>query len=58
MRNFHCCASCKNFVSSKKEGKIEYSCERLGFMTKPTYVFNCWDPKENVKKLMEKERNR
>lgn len=33
-----------------------YTCHRLGFRTKPDYRFDCWDPKEHVKTLMEKER--
>lgn len=33
-----------------------YSCSRLGYETKPTYTFNCWDPKDHVLRLMEKEK--
>lgn len=29
-------------------------CSRLGFATKPGYTFDCWDPKDQVKQLMEK----
>ncbi|KIL48882.1 hypothetical protein KP77_20930 [Jeotgalibacillus alimentarius] len=34
-----------------------YFCKRLGYETKPDYRFNCWEPKEHVKKLMEKRRD-
>jgi len=58
MKNFHCCATCVNFVVKReeKENKIEYYCKRLGFETKSHYVFNCWEPKENVKKLIDKQK--
>ncbi|WP_162927691.1 MULTISPECIES: hypothetical protein [Bacillaceae] len=55
MKNFHCCASCVNYEVKKENGKMIYRCSRLGFDTKPTYQFNCWDPKEAVKKLMGKD---
>lgn len=54
-KRFHCCATCKHFLAKKKEERgMAYICVRLGYETKPTYVFSCWDPKENVKRLMEK----
>ncbi|WP_028400519.1 hypothetical protein [Ectobacillus panaciterrae] len=51
---FHCCATCKHFRAVKEDSKISYFCSRLGYETKPDYVFNCWDPKERVKSLMKK----
>lgn len=57
MKNFHCCATCQHFRVVKKEGGTTYQCSRLGYETKPVYQFNCWNPKENVRKLMEKEKN-
>lgn len=55
MKNFHCCATCIHF-SVKKDKKTVHFCERLGFETKSTYQFNCWNPKENVKRLIEKNK--
>ena len=55
MKDFHFCASCKHFEAKRVNRQIQYHCKRLGFKTMPDYKFNCWDPKENVKKLMEKE---
>ncbi|GAA0359357.1 hypothetical protein [Bacillus horti] len=53
---FHCCATCKNFVSQRNdENDMVYLCSRLGYETKPSYQFNCWEPKENIKRLMDQE---
>ncbi|WP_232695439.1 hypothetical protein [Brevibacillus daliensis] len=53
---FHCCATCTNYhVEPKNEGKPTYRCSRLGFETKPTYQFHCWNPNEHVRRLMKKE---
>ncbi|MBT2639033.1 hypothetical protein J7E37_13905 [Bacillus sp. ISL-39] len=49
---FHACATCVNFQAEKMDGKMKYHCLRLGYETKSHYQFNCWDPKEHVKKLM------
>ncbi|MDQ0272062.1 hypothetical protein [Cytobacillus purgationiresistens] len=51
---FHVCATCVNFRAIKRENGISYICERLGYETQPNYTFNCWTPKEHVKKLMQK----
>ncbi|TYS66628.1 hypothetical protein [Bacillus infantis] len=53
-KSFHACATCIHFQAERAGGKMEYRCRRLGFDTLPYYQFNCWDPKENVRKLMEK----
>lgn len=57
MRKFHCCATCIHYrvEKDKVHNKTSTKCSRLKFDTKPTYQFNCWDPKIQVKKLMEKE---
>ena len=57
MKNrYHCCATCRHFSAEKKaEGGMIYRCVRLGFDTKTTYTFDCWDPKDQVKRLIEKE---
>ncbi|WP_228027626.1 hypothetical protein [Bacillus fonticola] len=53
---FHCCATCVHFLSQRHNGKMKYECKRLGYDTSPKYTFNCWEPKEQVKRLMEKEK--
>ncbi|CAM3892956.1 hypothetical protein D1970_13815 [Mesobacillus zeae] len=53
---FHACATCVNFCSVRDERGVQYYCSRLGYETKPDYKFNCWEPKEHVKNLMEKEK--
>ncbi len=55
MKNYHCCATCINFEMKREENGIVARCKRLGFETKTNYVFNCWTPKEHIKKLMEKQ---
>ncbi|OKL38361.1 hypothetical protein BLL40_00520 [Domibacillus mangrovi] len=52
---FHACATCCHFEAVKTPANMMYRCRRLGFETNPSYRFNCWDPKDNVRKLMEKE---
>jgi hypothetical protein len=39
----------------KKEEGVSYFCKRLGYATKPEYRFNCWSPKDNVRRLMQKQ---
>ena len=51
------CATCINFEAIKTESGMKYRCKRLGFDTKPSHSFDCWDPKPHVKKLMEKRKN-
>jgi hypothetical protein len=58
MRDFHCCATCRHFKAEKKEDGMSYTCTRLGFVTKSSYKFNCWNPKENIKKLIELNKNK
>jgi len=55
MKDFHCCATCVHFRIEKNE-KIRYFCSRLGFDTKTHYKFNCWEPKENIKKHIKNEK--
>ncbi|WP_408006150.1 hypothetical protein ACJROX_15675 [Pseudalkalibacillus sp. A8] len=52
---FHCCATCVHFQVQKETDSVRYFCSRLGYETKPDYRFDCWTPKEHVKKLMNKE---
>ncbi|KMK94089.1 hypothetical protein ABER02_20055 [Rossellomorea marisflavi] len=51
---FHVCATCIHFRAYKENGGTRYICARLGFDTRPSYRFDCWVPKEQVVKLMEK----
>lgn len=53
MDRFHCCATCVHF-KVEKNPRTTYRCSRLGYDTNPKYKFNCWDPKENVRALMNK----
>ncbi|PYZ91978.1 hypothetical protein CR194_17420 [Salipaludibacillus keqinensis] len=55
MKDYHCCATCIHFAHIKKNNKTDYFCARLGFETKPAYKFNCWEPKEHIKRLISKE---
>ncbi|WP_096188783.1 hypothetical protein [Evansella halocellulosilytica] len=57
MKNYHCCATCIHFHAEKKKDGMNYFCIRLGYETKPAYKFNCWAPKENVIKLINKDKN-
>ncbi|KMJ55101.1 hypothetical protein AB3N04_03005 [Alkalihalophilus sp. As8PL] len=54
---FHCCATCIHFQAMRRGEAMHYLCKRLGFDTKPTYQFSCWEPKENVKQLMKKRQS-
>ncbi|WP_121612070.1 hypothetical protein [Mesobacillus foraminis] len=52
--SYHACATCIHFVAKRIDGKMAYFCGRLGYETKTTYQFKCWEPKEKVKELMNK----
>lgn len=58
MKQYHCCATCKHFVAEKASQGMNYRCGRLGFATKTTYRFDCWNPKERVRKLMAQDGER
>jgi len=53
-KDFHCCATCRHFKIEKKTEGITYFCSRLGYETKTNYKFDCWNPKEQVIKLLNK----
>ncbi|WP_177177252.1 hypothetical protein [Bacillus sp. MUM 116] len=53
MKDYHCCATCQHFKAEKNEKGMHYYCSRLGYGTKTHYKFNCWDPKEHIKKLLQ-----
>ncbi|WP_240628558.1 hypothetical protein [Bacillus salacetis] len=55
---YHACATCRHFSAERMDGKMLYHCKRLGFETKPEYQFNCWNPKDHIRKLMKKEDDR
>nr|WP_246483962.1 hypothetical protein [Heyndrickxia vini] len=52
---FHACATCIHFSAVRIEQGMKYTCRRLGYDTKPHYTFDCWSPKEHIKKLIAKE---
>lgn len=54
-KSFQCCASCIHFLAKREQDGMKYYCSRLKYETNPKYQFNCWTPKERVRKLMEKE---
>nr|WP_251551811.1 hypothetical protein [Neobacillus muris] len=54
MKDYHCCATCKNFLAERKNGQMVYYCKRLGYQTKTAYKFNCWDPREDIQKRLGK----
>ncbi|WP_043933204.1 hypothetical protein [Bacillus sp. EB01] len=56
IKDFHCCATCQHFRASKTSAGMYYLCSRLGYETKPAYKFNCWNPKEQVVKLIQKQK--
>ena len=58
MSRFHCCATCQHFSVVKQPHGTTYQCVRLGYHTKPNYRFQCWNPKDNVRKLMKEEEPR
>ncbi|MGM9923736.1 MAG: hypothetical protein ACI35R_05750 [Bacillus sp. (in: firmicutes)] len=51
-KNYHCCATCIHFKIGKANNQIAYRCSRLGFETKTRYQFNCWQPREDIMKRM------
>ncbi|HEY9576377.1 MAG TPA: hypothetical protein VIR64_01765 [Pseudobacillus sp.] len=53
--HFHACATCRHFQPLKTEKGMRYYCARLQYETKPRYQFNCWDPKDQVVKLLKKK---
>lgn len=53
---FHACATCIHFEALKTDFGMKYRCDRLGYETNPKYQFDCWSPKDHVKKLIEKEK--
>ncbi|KGX91337.1 hypothetical protein N781_04540 [Pontibacillus halophilus JSM 076056 = DSM 19796] len=58
MRDFHCCATCIHFEVRKSKERTVRMCARLGYETNPTWKFNCWEPKDHVKRLMEKDKGK
>jgi hypothetical protein len=58
MKNFQCCATCRYFRSEKKEAGIKYFCSRLGYETKTNYQFNCWNPREDIKKRINEDQSK
>ncbi|XJZ28808.1 hypothetical protein ACF5W4_08485 [Bacillota bacterium Lsc_1132] len=57
MKNFHCCATCINFKVEKDAIGTRYFCSRLGYETKTNYQFNCWNPRDDIKRRMEGQKD-
>lgn len=55
---FHCCAACRHFSIENTEGRIVTRCARLGYETNPKWQFNCWNPKDRVRRAIAEERKR
>ncbi|RBW69000.1 hypothetical protein DS031_13765 [Bacillus taeanensis] len=53
---YHCCATCIHYRIKKQPRPLSYICARLGYKTKPTYQFNCWEPNKNVQNLLKNNR--
>ncbi|KEO82278.1 hypothetical protein [Tumebacillus flagellatus] len=53
-KNFHCCATCQHYRILKTPSGTATRCDRLGYETKPAYQFNCWNPKDQVRQLIDK----
>nr|WP_109690726.1 hypothetical protein [Tumebacillus permanentifrigoris] len=58
MSRFHCCATCRHYTILKSPTGTVTRCSRLQYETQPTYKFDCWDPKDQVRKLMDEEKKR
>ncbi|APH04668.1 hypothetical protein A9C19_07860 [Bacillus weihaiensis] len=54
LNKYKVCATCIHFEAKRQGREMVYYCSRLNYATKPTYSFNCWNPKDHVIKLMEK----
>lgn len=54
-KNYHCCATCIHFKAIKLEKNMKYLCTRLGFETKTSYKFDCWNPRDDIKLNMNKK---
>jgi hypothetical protein len=55
MKNYHCCATCQHYMIIKSSQGVTTQCRRLGFDTKPRYQFSCWNPKEHIQRLLERD---
>lgn len=55
---FHCCASCRHFRVEKNGERMVTRCARLGYETNPKWQFNCWNPKDRVRRAISEERKR
>lgn len=48
---YHCCASCIHFRAIRHHAQaVQTYCQRLGYDTKPSYQFECWVVKPQVRK--------
>lgn len=49
---YHCCATCRYFTIDQITGSPRLYCARLGYETQSHYRFDCWDPKDRVRRKM------
>ncbi|MBX6353436.1 MAG: hypothetical protein IRZ10_08865 [Thermoflavifilum sp.] len=57
-KRYHCCATCVHFRIARQETGVRAWCARLGYDTKTFYQFNCWQPRADIVRRMEKEGER
>ncbi|MCY0889046.1 MAG: hypothetical protein OWQ59_11395 [Alicyclobacillaceae bacterium] len=55
---YHCCATCKHFRVRRTDSGVHAQCARLGYETKASYRFNCWDPRPDIRERIEKDGER
>ncbi|GIP40837.1 hypothetical protein J31TS4_41170 [Paenibacillus sp. J31TS4] len=54
MKEYHCCATCV-YYEIRRGTAERFFCGRLGYATRPSYRFDCWTPKETVRRRLEAE---
>jgi len=56
-KNYHCCATCIHFRAERLTSGLRIYCGRLNYDTKPNHQFNCWQPKDRIRELMNRQTN-
>lgn len=47
-KDYHCCATCVHFRALRRDSGPMAVCSRLGYQTKSSYRFNCWQPRPDI----------
>lgn len=55
VKDYHCCATCQHFQVYRTEQGPKATCLRLGYETKPSYKFHCWNPRPDIRTRMKDE---